>query len=241
MNLSRNVTGETISSSEENPRDLSCKKDNYIEINKKLDCFSSGELLNDDTNSVILSESERSNNRENITNNAILRGLNYCSPQKDGKNICRSTRGDVGKSKCKAAFTLAEVLITLGIIGVVAAMTLPTLVANYKKQVYVTQLKKSVSTWEQGFQKMLADDGVDSLQDTEVFKKVSGTVCDLNTTPTTCQAFYDALRKYIKVINIPTAGQENYKFTYIKKGSTSVYPGGYSSSRLIFLNDGSMI
>ena len=32
------------------------------------------------------------------------------------------------------AFTLAEVLITLGIIGVVAAMTLPTLINNYKKQ-----------------------------------------------------------------------------------------------------------
>ena len=34
-------------------------------------------------------------------------------------------------------------LITLGIIGVVAAMTLPILVANYKKQVTVTQLKKA--------------------------------------------------------------------------------------------------
>ena len=32
----------------------------------------------------------------------------------------------------KKAFTLAEVLITLGIIGVVAAMTLPTVVNKYK-------------------------------------------------------------------------------------------------------------
>ncbi len=42
----------------------------------------------------------------------------------------------------KKAFTLAEVLITLGIIGVVAAMTLPSLVGNYKKKVTVTRLKK---------------------------------------------------------------------------------------------------
>ena len=35
----------------------------------------------------------------------------------------------------KLAFTLAEVLITLGIIGVVAALTLPALISNYKKQV----------------------------------------------------------------------------------------------------------
>lgn len=34
----------------------------------------------------------------------------------------------------KKAFTLAEVLITLGIIGVVAALTIPTLVNNYRKK-----------------------------------------------------------------------------------------------------------
>lgn len=34
----------------------------------------------------------------------------------------------------KLAFTLAEVLITLGIIGVVAAMTIPTLVTNADKK-----------------------------------------------------------------------------------------------------------
>ena len=44
----------------------------------------------------------------------------------------------------RAAFTLAEVLITLGIIGVVAALTLPTLIQNHQKQVYVTQLKHLV-------------------------------------------------------------------------------------------------
>lgn len=40
------------------------------------------------------------------------------------------------------AFTLAEVLITLGIIGIVAAITIPTLVKNYEKKVAVTKLKK---------------------------------------------------------------------------------------------------
>lgn len=35
----------------------------------------------------------------------------------------------------KIAFTLAEVLITLGIIGVVAAMTMPVLISNYRESV----------------------------------------------------------------------------------------------------------
>ncbi len=43
-------------------------------------------------------------------------------------------------------FTLAEVLITLGIIGVVAAMTIPTLIANTHKRQYTTALKKAIST-----------------------------------------------------------------------------------------------
>ena len=45
----------------------------------------------------------------------------------------------------KKAFTLAEVLITLGIIGVVAAMTMPALVGKYQEKVLITQAKKSIS------------------------------------------------------------------------------------------------
>ena len=43
----------------------------------------------------------------------------------------------------KTAFTLAEVLITLGIIGVVAALTIPTLMANHRRKVTATRLKQS--------------------------------------------------------------------------------------------------
>lgn len=45
-------------------------------------------------------------------------------------------------SQRKSAFTLAEVLVTLGIIGVVSAMTVPSLMQNYQRQSYVTQLHK---------------------------------------------------------------------------------------------------
>ena len=41
------------------------------------------------------------------------------------------------------AFTLAEVLITLGIIGVVAAMTMPTVIKNYQKKQDATQMRKT--------------------------------------------------------------------------------------------------
>lgn len=51
----------------------------------------------------------------------------------------------------KFAFTLAEVLITLGIIGVVAAMTIPSLIQSYKEKQTVVALKKFYSTMSQAF------------------------------------------------------------------------------------------
>ena len=49
----------------------------------------------------------------------------------------------------KAAFTLAEVLITLGIIGVVAALTMPSLITKHQKNVTVNSLKKFYSALSQ--------------------------------------------------------------------------------------------
>ncbi|MDR1327072.1 MAG: prepilin-type N-terminal cleavage/methylation domain-containing protein [Heliobacteriaceae bacterium] len=46
----------------------------------------------------------------------------------------------------KKAFTLAEVLITLGIIGVVAALTIPSLIAKHKEKETVSKLKNIFST-----------------------------------------------------------------------------------------------
>lgn len=51
----------------------------------------------------------------------------------------------------KKGFTLAEVLITLGIIGVVAALTMPSLIANYQKKVISARLKKFVSSFSQAY------------------------------------------------------------------------------------------
>ena len=58
----------------------------------------------------------------------------------------------------KLAFTLAEVLITLGIIGVVSAMTLPSVIHKYKIKSLETSFKKSYSLLSQALLKMKADD-----------------------------------------------------------------------------------
>lgn len=46
------------------------------------------------------------------------------------------------KNLKKRGFTLAETLITLGIVGIVAALTIPSLIASYQKKQTVVKLKK---------------------------------------------------------------------------------------------------
>ena len=58
-----------------------------------------------------------------------------------------------------AAFTLAEVLITLGIIGVVAAMTMPTLINNINKKHWITGYKKAFSELSQIHQLLNSETG----------------------------------------------------------------------------------
>ncbi len=78
-------------------------------------------------------------------------GNSYIPFLKKGIFVC-------GKTK-KAAFTLAEVLITLAVIGIVAAMTIPTLIQSYKKQVATTKLKKFYSMMEQAIKLSEIDNG----------------------------------------------------------------------------------
>ena len=59
----------------------------------------------------------------------------------------------------RVAFTLAEVLITLGIIGVVAALTLPSVITKYQKKQTATQLKKVYTTLSQAIEHAKADYG----------------------------------------------------------------------------------
>lgn len=61
--------------------------------------------------------------------------------------------------KNKTAFTLAEVLITLGIIGIVAALTLPALNQHYKRQEVETRLQKFYSTMNQALKQSELDNG----------------------------------------------------------------------------------
>ncbi|MBO6087446.1 type II secretion system protein, partial [bacterium] len=151
----------------------------------------------------------------------------------------------------KSAFTLAEVLITLGVIGVVASITLPTLIKEYNKHAWVNSLKQNYSLLNQGFKKMMADDGVEFIADTEVFRAIGGScMYYYDISSTNCKEFYAQLKKYFKIVRIDK-GPDAYSGTNASGESfeTTVYKYKYRNSsnkniywnNIIHLSNGAMI
>jgi len=85
-------------------------------------------------------------------------------------------------------FTLAEVLITLGIIGIVAMLILPPLVQNYQEKETITQLKRIYSILSQASLAAVADNG-----DASSWVTTAASWNDVST------AFVDTLAPYLKI------------------------------------------
>lgn len=116
--------------------------------------------------------------------------------------------------KKRLGFTLAEVLITLGIIGVVAAMTIPTLMNQTGQAEFKTGLKKMVSALNQAVTMNVALDSV--------------SFADLSATTTTDPlSLYSLFTNRMNVISTTTSGTADINVT----------TGNYA----LFLNDGAAI
>ena len=105
-----------------------------------------------------------------------------------------ATHVDNSNNKRKFAFTLAEVLVTLGIIGVVAVLTVPNVISSYQKKVYVAQLQKVYNQISNAVALLMVDEEVDNLNDTYLF-------CDDNNEDVEdCyQRTGDFIKKYFKI------------------------------------------
>lgn len=103
----------------------------------------------------------------------------------------------------KRGFTLAEVLITLGIIGVVAAMTIPTLMQKYYEKQTVAKLKETYSILSQALKSASQEEGLPEEWDCNkadkesaekgaaILKKYIKVATDCGTTDTTGSCLYN--------------------------------------------------
>lgn len=67
----------------------------------------------------------------------------------------------------KKGFTLAEVLITLGIVGVVAVLSIPSAMKNYQNRMYTAQLQKTYAQITGAVEMIMHDERADSFYETK--------------------------------------------------------------------------
>lgn len=93
-------------------------------------------------------------------------------------------------------FTLAEILITLGIIGVITAITMPSLIQSFKKKETTTRLKRFNSIMQQAILMSEAENG-------DISEWMQNSTSDTVTQTMTTQDFFMTyLSKYLKYLEI---------------------------------------
>jgi hypothetical protein len=113
---------------------------------------------------------------------------------------------------------------------------MPALIADYQKQVYVTQLRKSVSAWEQGMKLMLARDEADDISGTE-FARVLSEAGYNSYNAVSAEAVpqsTEILKKYFNIIKIEDSPQYSAQ---AMNGITYNFTKGY---RKFYMADGSV-
>ncbi len=118
------------------------------------------------------------------------------------------------------AFTLAEVLITLGIIGIVAAMTIPTLIQKYNNKEVEAKLKKIYTTMNQAIMLSETINGSKEEWDTCNFGEEND-----ESSSSECRLHFDKYIlpyiKYTKLEEFEAAGRYNIAI-YLTDGSVLV-------------------
>lgn len=71
------------------------------------------------------------------------------------------------------AFTLAEILITMGIVGVIAALTVPDLVSDYQNKAMAVQIRKFSVELNEAAELYLTDKGKSSLEATNIYNNIT--------------------------------------------------------------------
>lgn len=99
----------------------------------------------------------------------------------------------------KQAFTLAEVLITLTIIGVVAAMTIPSVIVRTNQQEYETGAKKAFSALSTAIKLVEAQDGININEEYKM-------------TDAELEHFIDLVKSKMNIIKTDTDGEGNTVF-----------------------------
>ncbi len=127
----------------------------------------------------------------------------------------------------KKAFTLAEVLLTLGIIGIVAAMILPGIIQDYREKETVTRVKKFYSVFSQAYTQAVLENGtIDTwgLTDAELYEDEDGNSIHTQESIENYDKFFDVIEPYLKNITRTQLNDDSDKRTrgYVMPDGNSI-------------------
>lgn len=128
--------------------------------------------------------------------------------------------------KQKIGFTLAEVLITLGIIGVVAAITIPGLITKYRRIVVESKLKKFYSTMNQALKMSLTDHEYIPELDYEDTSAASGSENNTQHSTELLDWYKEYIFKYLSGIHYDKINNVYIKATFNDGTGFVSYTGG---------------
>lgn len=142
------------------------------------------------------------------------------------------------------AFTLAEVLITLGIIGIVAAMTMPSITANSRKKEYSSKIKKIYSTMQQAIMRSEVDNSESIYwEKSEEIKDEDGHTDQIANAQAGEKFFNSYIKPYIKYTSITskkfTDGVSNIDYSLkvtLTDGTIMYWHNGTCSDMIFDLN-----
>ena len=94
----------------------------------------------------------------------------------------------------KIGFTLAEILITLGVVGIIASLTMPALQTSVQKQSIGPALAKAINTLENANKMLLTQQNARNLTEVCVDIKNGEDVLEANSNYFNCLAFHNVIR-----------------------------------------------
>ena len=109
----------------------------------------------------------------------------------------------------KFGFTIAETLVVLGVIGTIAILTMPTFIANQRKQIYAKTLQIAITNFNTAMTNLIIKEGVDDLSETTAWTNINNNTLN-NSNEDDAKTFVSNISNELKLTKYSTDEFSSY-------------------------------
>lgn len=134
----------------------------------------------------------------------------------------------------KLGFTLAEVLISLALVGVVSALTVPTLISAHQKNVQAATLSTAISDFETAMRSMIAAEDATDLYETRAWRELPVRGISSVTPDADVREFVGHISDYIEIASYDRSTANFYAGKTIRDiNRNNIGPNNWAMSRKV--------